>query len=30
MDFVMLVTYVGLNESLKAPFYCSVLGTAAV
>ena len=30
MDFVMLVTYVGQNESLNAPFYCSVLGTAAV
>lgn len=29
MDFVMLVTYVGANES-GAPFYCSVLGTAAV
>jgi hypothetical protein len=29
MDFVMLVTYVGTNES-GAPFYCAVLGTAAV
>jgi hypothetical protein len=29
MDFVMLVTYIGASES-GAPFYCSVLGTAAI
>ena len=29
MDFVMLVTYIGTSES-GAPFYCAVLGTAAV
>ena len=29
MDFVMLVTYIGASES-GAPFYCAVLGTAAI
>ncbi len=29
MDFVMLVTYIGAAEG-GAPFYCSVLGTAAI
>lgn len=29
MDFVMLVTYIGSSES-GAPFYCAVLGTAAL
>ena len=29
MDFVMLVTFIGASES-GAPFYCAVLGTAAL